>query len=43
MSKGNKKKPDEKLLKLALITALISLVEKLIELIIKLLEITGGN
>ncbi len=43
MSKKNKKKSDEKLLKLAVITALIGLIEKVIELIIKLLETFGGN
>lgn len=43
MSDKKKKKSDERLLKLALITAIIGLVEKLIDFSIKLLEIIGGN
>lgn len=41
MSSKNKK--DDQLIKLALATAVISLIEKLIELIIKIIEILGGN
>lgn len=37
------KKSDDKLIKLALITALVSLAEKIIELIIKLIEIIWGS
>lgn len=37
------KKSDDKLIKLALITALVSLDEKIIELIIKLIEIIWGS
>lgn len=40
---GDKNKKDDQLIKLALITAGISLVEKLIELVIKILELLGGN
>ncbi|MDY5841617.1 MAG: hypothetical protein SPJ59_01640 [Peptoniphilaceae bacterium] len=40
--KDKKKKPDERLIQLAMITAIISLVEKLVELLIKLLEIIRG-
>jgi hypothetical protein len=36
-----KKKSDENLIKLALITAIISLAEKIIDLIIKLLDMWG--
>ncbi|MDO5036938.1 MAG: hypothetical protein Q4E37_01385 [Tissierellia bacterium] len=43
MSDENKKKPHEELLiKLALITALISLAENIIELIMRLLEAFGA-
>lgn len=38
-----KKKSDERLAKIVLITALISLLEKLLEVIIRLLEIVGGG
>lgn len=39
-----KKKPDDKdIIKLALITATLSLLEKIIDLVIKLLEILGGS
>lgn len=38
-----KKKSDENLIKLALITAIISLAEKIIDLIIKLLDMWGVN
>lgn len=37
-----KKKSDENLIKLALITAIISLAEKIIDLIIKLLDMWGS-
>lgn len=37
-----KKKSDENLIKLALITAIISLAEKIIDLIIKLLDMWGN-
>ena len=43
MSEGQeKKKSDENLIKLALITAIISLAEKIIDLIIKLLDMWGN-
>lgn len=42
MSKKRNKK-DDQLIKLALITSLIGLLEKIIELVIKLIEIIGGN
>lgn len=38
-----KKKFEEKTIRLVLITAIISLIEKIVELIIKLLEIAGGR
>lgn len=42
MSKNGNKK-DDQLVKLALATAVISLLEKLIELVIKAIEILGGK
>lgn len=36
-------KKDDQLIKLALITAVISLIEKLIELVIKIINLVGGN
>lgn len=42
MSK-QKKKIDDNTIKLAFMTAIISLIEKLVVLIIKLLDIIGGN
>lgn len=38
-----KKKPSDNLIRLALITAIISLMEKLIVLVTKLLELMGGG
>lgn len=42
MSKNGNKK-DDQLVKLALVTATIGLIEKLIELVIKLIEMLGGG
>ncbi|MGF0096414.1 hypothetical protein ACQRC6_08230 [Peptoniphilus sp. SGI.035] len=39
----NKKKPNNNLIKLALITSVIGLVTQIIELLVKLLELVKGN
>ncbi|MDD7543009.1 hypothetical protein ACQRBK_08385 [Peptoniphilaceae bacterium SGI.137] len=43
MRKKQKKKPDDRLMKIAIVTAMLSLAEKIIELIIELLKMIEGN
>lgn len=43
MRKNNKKKFDENIMKLVLVSTILGLIERLITLIIKLLEIVGAK